>query len=149
MSPDTAKRYLSIQELAVHGWDIRSRLEPSTQLAPAGLPVLLERIPDRPIPWSTRFPLEPGSPTSLRFRFELTGEGAGHKDIVVEDDNAHIESAGPETANVTVRCDSGTFVLLMFGRLTLDSASRNGLLSLEGDPRHTAAFDMWLTSGSR
>lgn len=34
-----------VQELAVHGWDIQSSLEPATHLTPATVPVVLERMP--------------------------------------------------------------------------------------------------------
>ena len=75
---------VGIQELAVHGWDIRSSLEPSAQLDPESVAVLLERLPRRPFPWGTEFRRSPGQPERLRYHFEMTGPGASNRDIVVE-----------------------------------------------------------------
>ncbi len=135
---------MGIQELAVHGWDIRSSFESSAQLDPASAPPLLERIPDRPVPWGTEFRGSPGQPEPLRYRFEMTGPGASNQDIVVEGGSARVEPAGPDAGHVTIRCDTGTFVLLMYGRLTLESARRDGRLEVQGEPALTSAFERWL-----
>ncbi len=135
---------VGIQELAVHGWDIRSNLEPSAQLDPTIVPVLLERIPRRPAPWGTEFRGNPGQPDRLRYRFEMTGPGASNQDIVIEGGAGRMEPAGPDAANITIRCDTGTFVLLMYGRLTLESASGDGRLMVQGELVLTSAFDRWL-----
>ena len=135
---------VGIQELAVHGWDIRSGSDPSAKLDPGSVPVLLERIPHRPVPWGTEFRGSPDRPEHLRYRFEMTGPGASNQDIVVEGGGARVEPAGPDAANVTIHCDAGTFVLLMYGRVTLESARRDGRLEVRGEPALTSAFDRWL-----
>lgn len=136
---------VGIQELAVHGWDIRSNLEPSAQLDPTSVAVLLERVPRRPFsPWGTEFQGAPSQPDRLRYRFEITGPGASNQDIVVDGGRARMEPAGPDAANVTIRCDTSTLVLLMYGRLTLESARRDGRLVVQGEPVLASAFDRWL-----
>jgi len=136
---------VGIQELAIHGWDIRSSIEPSAQLDPASVEVLLERLPRRPFPWGTEFPGTPGQPERLHYHFEMTGPGASNQDIVVEGGRGRMEPPGPDAPNVTIRCDTSNFVLLMYGRLTLESARRDGRLEVHGDPALTSAFDRWFT----
>ncbi|MCH8281579.1 MAG: SCP2 sterol-binding domain-containing protein [Chloroflexi bacterium] len=136
---------MSLQELTLHGWDIRSSVDPAAGLPNDCLPALTERIPTRRLPWSIPFQTRGASP--IRYRFEMTGPGAGNQDIVVEAGKARVEPAGPDGANVTIRCDTGIFVLLMYGRLTLESARQDGRLEVQGEPALTSAFDRWLMGG--
>ena|SRR6266849_6171124 len=57
---------LWISELAVHGWDIRSRLEPEAHLSDESLPVLMDVVPGQ----LTRFIFRPGPrlPTPICYR---------------------------------------------------------------------------------
>jgi len=136
---------MSLQELTLHGWDIRSSVEPAAGLSNDCLPALIERIPTRRLPWSIPFQTRGASP--IRYRFEMRGPGASNQDIVVEAGKARVEPAGPDGANVTIRCDTGIFVLLMYGRLTLESARQDGRLEVQGKPALTSAFDRWLMGG--
>ena len=133
-----------IQELAVHEWDIRTTLEPSSPLSKNSVPVLMEKIPGQWRPWSVPFPAGSASPGPIRYRFDLTGAGAKKLDVVVEDHKARLEAAAEAPASVSLSCDTGTFVLLMYGRLTLDSAMTAGRLKAEGDLGLVADFDRWL-----
>ena len=134
-----------LAELALHEWDIRSTMEPSTPVSEGIIPVLLEKIPgNRGRPWSMIFPATTNSPAPLRYRFQLSGIGANKLDVVVEDTKAHLETAVKAPANVSVNCDTGTFVLLMYGRQTLGSAMSSNRLTAEGVAELICVFDSWL-----
>lgn len=131
-------------ELAVHEWDIRSTLEPSPPLSVNSAPVLIEKIPGNRRPWRIPFETQSASPGPLRYRFDLTGAGAKKLDVVMEDNKARLEAAAEAPASVSLSCDTGTFVLLMYGRLTLESAISADRLKAEGDLGLVADFDRWL-----
>ena len=118
-------------ELAVHEWDIRSALEPSPSLSPVCVPILIDRIPNKTRPWSVDFPTEPISQEPIRYRFELTGPGARLFDLVVEDNIAHLAPDGDAAATVPFRCDTDIFALLMWERISLESAKASGFLTEE------------------
>jgi len=131
-------------ELAVHEWDIRSTLEPSPPLSVNSVPVLMEKIPGNGRPWILPFETASTSPGPIRYRFDLTGAGAKKLDVVVENNKGRLETAVEAPASVSLSCDTGTFVLLMYGRLSLDSAMAAGRLKAEGDLELVPDFDRWL-----
>ena len=133
--------HAGIFELAIHGWDIRSALEPSAPLAPDVLLTLLDFFAACPhwffLP-GTRFP------TPVRYRFAFTGTLISTWDIVVEGDQAHIGPAAAATpAHVTFACDGETFVLLMCGRLGFDAAMGDKRLIPTGDMAVAQALKQW------
>jgi hypothetical protein len=130
---------LRITELAVHEWDIRSRLETSAHLSAECLPAVMDLIPVLVV--GRLF--QPGSwlSTPVRYRFELTGTVPGWHDIVVEGGKARMEPAGTAPANVTFRCDAETFPLLVYGRTTLARAVADGRIAVEGDRKLAAQFE--------
>jgi hypothetical protein len=130
--------------LVIHDWDIRSSLEPSPSLPDSSLPVLMDRIPQRPRPWIV--PFLSSLPAALRYRFELTGAEAGLWDVVVENNEARLERADNAPANISLTCATDTFVLLMYGRLTLQSAKAVGRLVVAGDEGLIPDFDRWIKS---
>ena len=136
-----------IQELAVHNWDIRSTLEPSPSLSVESVPVLIDKLLSnrgpRP-PWEAPFPARTDSPGPIRYRFDLAGVAATKLDVVVEDDMGRLEAAVGAPADASISCDTGTFILLLYGRLSLASAKAAGRLKAEGDPGLIADFDQWL-----
>ena len=70
---------------------------------------------------------------SGRFRFELTGVASGSHDIVVENGDSRIEPLGNGSASATFKCDTETFALLVYGRISLDKAESEGRLTVAGD----------------
>jgi uncharacterized protein (TIGR03083 family) len=136
---------LIIPELAIHGWDIRSRFATPVALSAASLPVLLARIP-RMLEWPGIgiLRLDAGAPRSVRYRFAVTGAVPGTYDILVENDLARFASVSQAPPHVTFRCATDIFVLLMYRRLTLEPIMMAGHLAVEGDQGLTAAFDRWL-----
>ena len=133
-----------IAESAVHEWDIRSTVETSPALSPGTVPVLMEKIRGNRLPWSIPFETKSAPSGTICYRFELTGTFPGWRDVIVENGKARMEVTGDATANVSIRCQSESFVLLMYGRLTLDSASAAGLAQVEGDGELVSSFDRWL-----
>ena len=136
----------SVQELAIHEWDMLSRLEPGSPVSKASLPTLMERIPLRfgPTPGYDKFLLESDITATIRYRFQVTGDVPGQWDIVVEKQKARMEEASSNTANVTFQCDTSTFVILMYKRSMLDPLIEAGKVGVQGHLNLVPAFDGWL-----
>jgi uncharacterized protein (TIGR03083 family) len=136
---------LVIPELAIHGWDIRSRFETPSPLSAASVPVLMARIPGLlAFPGVGTFRLGARAPKPVRYRFALTGAVPGTYDMQVENDTARIAPVDTAPPHVTFRCATDIFVLLMYRRLTLEPIMQAGHLAVDGDPGLIAAFDRWL-----
>ena len=134
-----------IQEFAIHAWDIRSSLEPSPSLSVDSIPILMEKLPNNRRPWTIPFPSRATASGPIRYRFDLTGMGADGQDVVVEGDKARMEPSGEAPANLYVRGgDTEAFILLIYGRLSLDSAIAAGSFKAEGDLELVPDFDRWL-----
>jgi hypothetical protein len=140
--PARAFLLLIIQELVIHGWDVRSRFDTTATLAPASLPPLLERIPHR-IGFA-RFPIDADRWPLMRYQFDLRGERPQRYDLIVEGGKTRLEPARNVPAEVTLHCDPATFTLMMYKRLTLAPAVSSGRLTVAGDEALVAALDQWL-----
>jgi hypothetical protein len=136
---------MTLQELALHGWDIRSRLTPDALLAPESFPALLELIATSSTSGFLTWAFRPGARLSapVRYRFEVTGAVPSRVDIVVAGDHADIAEAGDTAASVTFHCDTETYVLVMYGRLSLEATHARGRLRVEGDQALIVAFGQW------
>jgi len=139
---------LSVQELALHGWDIHSRLDPAFHLSPESVTALVQHTPR----WLGRphravFPLPPEFSDPVHFRWELRGAVVDTYDIVVEHGCCRMEPAAASTAPVIFRAEAETFVLILYQRLPLTAARATGGLMAEGDGKLIAAFDRWLQGG--
>ena len=132
---------LWISELSMHGWDIRSRLEPEAHLSEESLPVFTDMVRDQLTKWI----LHPGPRLAepVRYRWELTGAGATNMDILAEGDKASVGLDGTAEANVTFRCDTEAFILVVFGRLTIDAAGAADRLTIQGDKTLAHEFQLW------
>jgi len=134
-----------LMELGVHEWDILSTLEPSPAVSEGIMPILMDEIPGkRGRPWSISFPDMEEASGPIRYRFELTGEAGGKLDILVEGDKARLEPAGAGPVSLTLAGDTSTFILLMYGRLKLESAIATGGFDAKGDLSLVPGFDRWL-----
>ena len=102
---------MTIQELVIHGWDLRAGFEPLPRLSGACLPVLVDRAMQRfrNIPQLASFRLSMTQPAPVRYRFEVRGAVPGTYDFVVEEAQVHLEPAGSAVANTTFRCETDTF----------------------------------------
>jgi len=136
---------LRIQELALHGWDIRSRLEATAQLSAESVAVLLDMIAGSFIlgflTWA--FWAGPKLSTPVHYRFEVTDTVPSTSDIVVEGDTARVEEVGPTPAHVYFRCDPEAYVLVMYGRLSLTAAIAAGRVGVAGDRQMATVFGQW------
>ena len=64
----------------------------------------------------------------------MSGPLSGSHDIVAGGGvKALMEPAGQGQPDVTFRCDTQTFVLLVYGRLSLEQAVADGLIIVSGD----------------
>lgn len=127
-------------ELTLHGWDIRSQLEPVAPLAPDSLGVVVEHFPDY-LHWS----FVPGEPLAspVSYRIDLTGALCISQDFKVQGDRAWVESAGVADADVRLCCDAELFGLILCGRINLESTVADGRVKVEGDPQIAKGFGQW------
>lgn len=134
---------MRIAELSMHAWDIRSPLEPDYHLSQGSLGALIDTVP-RAVRRAFRPDLSISDP--IRYRFMVTAPTAEF-DIVLAREGAQITPASSEAVDVTFRCDGETYVLVMYGRLTPDSAMADGRLSFEGDPGLGVGFGQRFKGG--
>jgi hypothetical protein len=143
--PARAFLLLIIQELVIHGWDIRSRFDATATLAVESLPPVMERIPTRfRMPGFAQFPMDADRWPVVRYRFALEADRTRSYDMVVEGGKARLEPAEDALAEVTVHCDRATFALLMYKRLTLDPLGAPAHVTVEGDRALVTVLDQWL-----
>ena len=131
---------IQLQELALHGWDIRSGLDSAAELWEEPLPSLVGLVPR----W-LRTAFTPGLdlPTPVRYRFDVSSPVAVHEDLLVTGDSFQAGQSGPEQADVVFRCSTGNYILLMFGRLQVERAVADGRLSVEGSQDQAKNFNAW------
>ena len=102
------------------------------------MPIIVERIPQRPR-WSFR--AESGfAPLLLRYRFAVSPPAPSVVDLVVTEKQQYLEVGSTEEAQVIMRCDGATFVLLMYGRIKPEAAMAEGRVSVEGDKQLVTDF---------
>ena len=65
------------------------------------------------------------------------------QDIVVDDDGFRTESPTADGADVTFRCATGNYILLIYGRLDPAAASASRRLNIEGPRGRAADFTQW------
>lgn len=136
---------LRLNELAIHEWDIRSSLELEAHVAPEGLPSTLLLLSRSLAAGSVRWAFWPGPKlsTPVRYRFEVAQPVPIRVDIVVQGDRASVEKPGEIPANVSFSCDTETFVLVMYGRVSAADAIASGRLSVAGDSQLAVQFNQW------
>ena len=128
---------LTVQELAVHAWDIQSHTAPGTPLSPESQPVLLERVVQRPQP---AVPLAQTAAGPATLRFQLSGAVSRAYDFTPFSDATRIEAAGDAPAAATLRCDAETFILALYRRQSFADAIATGSISPSGDQALAHAF---------
>ena len=136
------RQYLGIQmqELTLHGWDIRSTFDSTAELWEEPLAFMVGMVPR----W-IRTAFAPGLdlPTPVRYRFDVSSPVAVHQDLLVDGDSYKLEPSGQEPADVVFRCSTGNYILLTFGRLQVEHAVASGRLSIEGSPDQAKNFNAW------
>lgn len=127
-------------ELAVHGWDIRSRLEPSAHLSTDVLPALVEFVSEY-LEWFFNPGTEAYGP--VRYRFGMGGVDVPPTDIIVTGNTCRAETLSDRTPDVTFRCDAEVFIFLMCGRTSVASAKAREDLRIEGSDGLAELFGRW------
>jgi uncharacterized protein (TIGR03083 family) len=128
---------LRLQELAIHGWDMRSAFDAAATVSERPLPVLLG-VARR---WLTNtFRPAPHVTAPIRYRFDVPGPVPVQQDMLVSQDSFHMEPVTDKHADVTFRCTTGDYLLFVYGRLPLDRAVDNGRLEIEGDHAQASLF---------
>jgi len=136
---------LPLREIATHAWDIRSRFDPAARLSVESVPALMQGVALQiGPPWDAAFGQEAGLSRPIRSRWDVTGVVPGRYDIVGENGTCRIEPASAAVADVTLRGEAETVVLVLYGRLTLEAAMTTGRLRTEGEPGLVAVFARWL-----
>ncbi len=144
--PARAFLFLIIQELAIHGWDIRSRFDGSASLGTDCLSLLIERTLSRfRTSGLARFPIDTKHWPLVCYRFDLRADGGLSYDMVVEGGKARMEPSKDTSADVTLYCDRATLILMMYKRLTLDSVASPERVTVEGDQALVSILDQWLS----
>ena len=128
---------LTVQELAVHAWDIQSHTEPGTPLSPESQPVLLDRVVQRPQP-ALQLAETAGGPVTLRF--QLSGAVDRVYDFTLASDATRIELSGGAPAAASLACDTETFIMMLYRRLNIGRAIGEGQITVSGDEALASAF---------
>ena len=129
-----------LQELAVHSWDIRSGLDPSAQISQETLPWMVGRV-QRWVDNAFRPGLD--LPAPVTYRFDVAGPVPVREDFLVNGDTFQRVPNPQGPADVTFKCDTGNFILMIFGRLDVDRAVASGRLGVEGPKDLAANFTSW------
>jgi uncharacterized protein (TIGR03083 family) len=128
---------LRLQELTIHGWDIRSAFNKATTLSERPLPALLG-VAQR---WlSNTFRPAPHLAAPIRYRFDVPGPVPVRQDVLVSQNSFQREPVTDRGADVTFRCTTGDYLLFVYGRLRLDQAVDTGRLEVEGNRQQAALF---------
>ena len=117
-----------IQEIAIHGWDIRSAFDPAAEISEAGA----REIATVAHRWLNACFVPLSDSESARFRFEVSSVASVNEDVVLEGNGFRIEPAGDTPADVTFRSNASAYVLLIYGRLDISSGSTLAQLEIDG-----------------
>lgn len=129
---------IRLQELTIHGWDIRSAFDTTADLSEAPLPVLVGQAQR----WLTNtFSPASGFATPVRYRFDVSGPTTVQQDVWVSQDQFRLEPVAASDADVTFRCQTGNYLLFVYGRLNLDDAIATGRMVVEGNRDQAARFN--------
>jgi len=129
---------IRLQELTIHGWDIRSAFDDTATLSAKPLPVLVQQAQR----WlANTFRPAPHLATPVRYRFDVFGPATVRQDVVVSQDGFRLEPVAEADADVTFRCPAGDYILFVYGRLNLEAAVRTGRLEVEGNREQATRFN--------
>ncbi|MCH8989355.1 MAG: maleylpyruvate isomerase family mycothiol-dependent enzyme [Chloroflexi bacterium] len=136
---------LRFKEVVLHEWDIRSATEEKATLSSASLASMVILIEESFASGSLRWAFWAGPPLDhpVRYRFEVKSPVPVTADIVVEGDKFRYQEAPQGTADVTFRCHTHIFALLMYGRMPASEAMAAGHLAVEGDAKLAEQFSQW------
>ena len=140
--PYPMRQYVGVQlqELTLHGWDIRSGLDSSAELWDEPLALMVGMVPR----WlRTAFIANQDMPAPVRYRFDISSPVEVREDILVTGAEYQVGPSGDEPADVVFRGSTGNYILLMFGRLQVEQALASGRLTAEGSADLAKNFNAW------
>ncbi len=139
LRPETvrSKADIRIAELAMHEWDMRWALDSDAVLAEDSLAGLVNAS-GRAV--RRAFRADPSRTRSVRYRFELDGPTVSAVDVVLAPEGARFEIESTSQPDMTFRCASATYGMVIFGRWKLPDVMKNGRLTADGDEQLVAAF---------
>ncbi len=86
--------------------------------------------------------VRPSVPFQVRYRFVVAGLGPSKPDLVIDGVTVRMEEAS-DMPHVTFRCDTETYLLLVYGRVPFDAAVTSKRLDVEGDSELARRFGQW------
>ena len=119
-----------VNELAVHGWDIRSVIDPPGHLNAPSLPLLLGLL-ERWVELLAQ--PDPRQEATYRLRFDFTEPGFEPRDLVVAPSAVRFGPASGESADLVLRCHPEVPMLLAMGRLDPATAAASYGMRLSGN----------------
>jgi len=136
---------LRFKEIVLHQWDIRSAIEEKAGLSDASLESMVILIQESFASGSLRwaFWAGPALDKPVRYRFEVKSPVAVTADVIVEGDRFRYEQDGHGEPDVTFRCHTHIFALLMYGRIPAAQAIAEGHLAINGDKALAEQFSQW------
>ena len=136
---------LRFKEIVLHQWDIRSAIEETAGLSAASLESMAILIQESFASGSLRWAFwsGPALDKPVRYRFEVKSPVPVTADIIVEGDKFSYEQDAEGTADVTFRCHTHIFALLMYGRIPAAQAISQGHLVIDGDKGLAEQFSQW------
>ena len=140
--PYPMRQYVGVQlqELTLHGWDIRSGLDRSAELWDEPLALMVGMVPR----WlRTAFIANQDMPAPVRYRFDISSPVEVREDVLVTGAEYQVGPSGDEPADVVFRGSAGNYILLMFGRLQVEQALASGRLTAEGSVDLAKNFNAW------
>ena len=140
--PYPMRQYVGVQlqELTLHGWDIRSGLDSSAELWDDPLALMVGMVPR----WlRTAFIANQDMPTPVRYRFDISSPVEVREDVLVTGAEYQVGPSGDGPADVVFRGSTGNYILLMFGRLQVEQALASGRLTAEGSADQAKNFNAW------
>ena len=136
---------LRFKEIVLHQWDIRSAIEEKAGLSASSLESMVILIQESFASGSLRwaFWAGPALDRPVRYRFDVKTPVPVTADIIVEGDKFRYEQVPHGVADVTFRCHTHLFALLMYGRTRAAEAMAAGHLTIEGDKALAEQFSQW------
>ena len=130
-----------INEVVIHGWDIRYPSDPNAGISEQSLPVILERAPL----WLAGLGLADYRPTQspARHRFVATGAVSDQQDVVADAQGGRMDPPR-EQPDVTLTGEASILALLIWGRLGVRQVVADGRLVVTGDQAKADEFVGWL-----
>ena len=106
-------------------------------------------LSERPLPvlvglaqrWlSNSFYPAPRLSAPVRYRFDVSGPVPIRQDVLVSQGSFQLVPVADIGADMTFRCHTGDYILLVYGRLPLDRAVDTGRLEIKGNREQALLF---------